>query len=140
MAGGAADAKAAVPGAAVGRANDRQPLHLCRRRYGRAAVGTVGVAANQKPARRQRGLRAGQLFAVYLALYGVERFLIEFVRAKSDRFVLGLSTSQIASISLLLIAAFLWWRQSRKAAPAPLANAGAPAKTKRDSRVARASG
>ncbi|MEX1183816.1 MAG: prolipoprotein diacylglyceryl transferase [Gemmatimonadota bacterium] len=69
---------------------------------------------------RHRGLRAGQLFAVYLALYGVERFMIEFVRAKSDRFVLGLSTSQIASITLLAIAAFLWWRQSRKAAPAPL--------------------
>ena len=69
---------------------------------------------------RQRGFRAGQLFAVYLALYGLERFSIEFVRAKADRMVLGMSTSQVASIALLLIAAFLWWRQGRRGAPSPL--------------------
>lgn len=69
---------------------------------------------------RQRGLRTGQLFAVYMALYGVERFLIEFVRAKSDRVVIGMTTSQIASILLLAGAVYLWWRQSRKGEPAPL--------------------
>jgi phosphatidylglycerol:prolipoprotein diacylglycerol transferase len=67
----------------------------------------------------KRGLRSGQLFSVFLALYGIERFFIEFVRAKSDRFVLGLSTSQIMSLLLLAVAAFLWYRQS-KARPAPL--------------------
>jgi phosphatidylglycerol---prolipoprotein diacylglyceryl transferase len=67
----------------------------------------------------RRGLRSGQLFSAFLALYGIERFFIEFVRAKSDRFVLGLSTSQIMSIVLLAVAAFLWHRQS-KARPAPL--------------------
>ncbi len=61
-----------------------------------------------------RRLKAGQLFAVFMGLYGVERFLIEFVRAKGDRIVLGLSTSQAASIILLVLAAFLWYRQSRK--------------------------
>lgn len=67
----------------------------------------------------RRGLRTGQLFALFLAMYGVERFFIEFVRAKSDRFVFGLSTSQIMSIVVLIVAAYLWQRQS-KAAPAPL--------------------
>src|SRR5690606_12972091 len=67
----------------------------------------------------KRGLRTGQLFAVYLGLYGIERFLIEFVRAKSDRFVLGLSTAQIMSILLVIAAAWLW--QKRSTAPhAPL--------------------
>jgi phosphatidylglycerol:prolipoprotein diacylglycerol transferase len=67
----------------------------------------------------RRGLRSGQLFSVFLALYGIERFFIEFVRAKSDRFVLGLSTSQLMSLVLLVVAAVLWYRQSR-AKPAPL--------------------
>jgi phosphatidylglycerol---prolipoprotein diacylglyceryl transferase len=67
----------------------------------------------------KRGLRSGQLFSMFLGLYAVERFFIEFVRAKSDRFVFGLSTSQIMSIILLIVAAFLWQRQS-KGKPAPL--------------------
>lgn len=61
----------------------------------------------------KRGLRPGRLFAVYLALYGIERFLVEFVRAKSDRLLFGLSTSQLASILLLAIAAYIWTRASR---------------------------
>lgn len=67
----------------------------------------------------KRGLRSGQLFSLFLGLYGIERFFIEFVRAKSDRFVLGLSTSQIMSIVLLIAAAILWHRQS-KASRTPL--------------------
>ncbi|HEX7051041.1 MAG TPA: prolipoprotein diacylglyceryl transferase [Longimicrobiales bacterium] len=55
-----------------------------------------------------RAWRPGRLFGLYLALYGVERFLIEFVRAKGDRFVFGLSTSQVASLILFVIAAYLW--------------------------------
>jgi phosphatidylglycerol:prolipoprotein diacylglycerol transferase len=60
----------------------------------------------------KRMLRPGQLFGLYLGLYGIERFLIEFVRAKSDRVLLGLTTSQIASILLLGIATYLWQRRS----------------------------
>jgi phosphatidylglycerol---prolipoprotein diacylglyceryl transferase len=73
------------------------------------------------------GLRAGQLFAAYMMLYGVERFVIEFVRAKSDRVTLmgvGLSTSQIASVFLLALGAYLWHRQGRKGAPTPLVPEG----------------
>ena len=67
----------------------------------------------------RRGLRSGQLFAAFLGLYGIERFFIEFVRAKSDIFVLGLSTSQLMSVVLLAVAVWLWQKQS-KAKPAPL--------------------
>ena len=55
-------------------------------------------------------LRPGRLFATYLALYGVERFGIEFLRAKTDYVLPGLTTSQLASVALLVIAAVLWRR------------------------------
>jgi phosphatidylglycerol:prolipoprotein diacylglycerol transferase len=63
-----------------------------------------------------RRWKPGQLFAAWMALYGVERFAIEFVRAKGDRIILGLSTSQAASILLLVAAAVVWWRQKDKSA------------------------
>jgi phosphatidylglycerol---prolipoprotein diacylglyceryl transferase len=75
-----------------------------------------------------RGFRAGQLFAVYMMLYGVERFLIEFVRAKSDRIQLagvGLSTSQIMSVLLLGLGAWLFFRQKKVGAPTPLVEVSA---------------
>ena len=91
----------------------------------------------------RRGFRAGQLFAVYLMLYAVERFAIEFVRAKSDIISLGglgLSTSQLASVVLAILGIILWIRQGKNGAPAPLA---ATAETKsggrRDRVVARSS-
>ncbi|CAN5846083.1 prolipoprotein diacylglyceryl transferase [soil metagenome] len=71
----------------------------------------------------KRGFRAGQLFAVYMVLYGVERFLIEFVRAKTDRFLIagvGFSTSQFMSVALIALGVFLWMRQGKVGAPTPL--------------------
>ena len=65
-----------------------------------------------------RRLRRGQLFGLYMMLYAVERFIIEFVRAKGDRILLGLSTSQVASILLLTAGVVLWVRQ-RQAPVAP---------------------
>jgi phosphatidylglycerol---prolipoprotein diacylglyceryl transferase len=76
----------------------------------------------------KRSFRVGQLFAVYMMMYGLERFVIEFVRAKSDRITLagvGLSTSQLASVGLLFLGAWLWQRQRRKGAPTPLVADGA---------------
>ena len=55
-------------------------------------------------------LRPGRLFALYLALYGAARFLIEFVRAKTDVMVLGLTTSQLVSLILLAAGAIIWRR------------------------------
>lgn len=65
----------------------------------------------------RRHLQRGRLFALYMMLYGCERFVIEFVRAKGDRVLLDMSTSQVASIILITLGAFIWWRQ-RDAAPA----------------------
>ncbi len=63
-------------------------------------------------ARKQ--FRPGQLFAIWMAMYSVERFLIEFVRAKSDRIAFGLTTSQIMSILMMVAAVTLWSRQRNK--------------------------
>src|SRR5690606_5565808 len=81
-----------------------------------------------------RKWQPGRLFGLYLALYGVERFLIEFVRAKSDRVLLGLSTSQMASLLLLVVAAVLWIRSAAR--PAPAVRGPLPARQGRGSRAA----
>lgn len=62
----------------------------------------------------KRRLKPGHLFALFMALYAVERFIIEFVRAKGDRYVLGLSTSQLMSVALLAGAVIVWQRQKSK--------------------------
>jgi phosphatidylglycerol:prolipoprotein diacylglycerol transferase len=77
----------------------------------------------------KKRLRPGQLFGLYLGLYGIERFLIEIVRAKSDRVLIGLTTSQVASILLLGIATYLWVRRSEEPTPA-LAEAKSPPRAK----------
>ena len=64
----------------------------------------------------KRALAPGRLFTLFLGLYGVERFLIEAVRAKDDRILLGLSTSQMMSVLLVIIAIVLWYRQAGKPA------------------------
>ncbi len=57
-----------------------------------------------------------RLFGLYLAMYGVARFGIEFVRAKTDLVVFGMTTSQVASLVLLGLAAGIWIR-TREAEP-----------------------
>lgn len=74
-----------------------------------------------------RNLRPGQLFGLYLGLYGLERFAIEFLRAKTDRYLFGLSTSQMASLLLLGVAVYLW---QRRGAPAPAPAVAAPGGSK----------
>src|SRR3954468_402489 len=62
--------------------------------------------------------RPGTLFAVYLILAGVERFLVEFIR-RNDSVLLGLTQPQL--LSLLMIAGGAIWLLGRRpvAAPAP---------------------
>jgi phosphatidylglycerol:prolipoprotein diacylglycerol transferase len=56
----------------------------------------------------------GWLAAVYMMAVGVERFLVEFIRAKDDR-MLGIFTiAQVTSIILLTIGVILtvvWWKK-----------------------------
>jgi phosphatidylglycerol---prolipoprotein diacylglyceryl transferase len=81
----------------------------------------------------ERSLRPGRLFAAYLAFYGVERFLIEFVRLKTDHYLLGLTTSQLASLVLLGAAGYLWTRRPALQPEVVVAPALAPAGPRRGS-------
>jgi phosphatidylglycerol:prolipoprotein diacylglycerol transferase len=62
----------------------------------------------------------GQVFLIYLLLYGVARFLLEFLRGDAARglyFDGLLSTSQIVSLILVPLAVFLWWRRRPASQP-----------------------
>lgn len=55
----------------------------------------------------------GWLFGVYLVLVGIERFLIEFVRAKDDRLLGDYTLAQAASAGAVLLGVILvsrWWK------------------------------
>jgi len=45
----------------------------------------------------------GWLFGMYCVLAGIERFIVEFFRAKDDRMVMGFSTAQIIGLAILAI-------------------------------------
>lgn len=56
--------------------------------------------------------------AWYMILYGVGRFLIEFLRGDAVRGAIGpFSTSQFISIFIVLIGAYFIWRRQRKEDP-----------------------
>jgi phosphatidylglycerol:prolipoprotein diacylglycerol transferase len=60
---------------------------------------------------RNHNRGTGWLFGLYLMLAGTERFLIEFLRAKDDRFIAGFTLAQLTSLAVvgtgaLLVSAF----------------------------------
>lgn len=57
--------------------------------------------------------RPGRAFSLFLILYGVLRFLVEFVRDQGPGFWGPLSEGQILTIPLLLAGAALWWHTGR---------------------------
>lgn len=61
----------------------------------------------------------GWLFGLYLILAGVERFFIEFLRAKDDRFLGPLTVAQGISLALVVVgvAIMAWRRSPRPGAP-----------------------
>jgi len=62
----------------------------------------------------------GWLFGVYCVMAGVERFIVEFFRAKDDRFFLGtFTTAQVIAICFTLVGAFIMWRRWTPRADAP---------------------
>lgn len=72
----------------------------------------------------------GQIFAVYLALYAVARFGLEFLRGDADRgFVFGsaLSTSQFIAVLAISVAAVLYWRLQGYRGEAAAASPAMPA-------------
>lgn len=68
---------------------------------------------------RQRRMPVGWLFGLYLVFAGIERFLVEFLRAKDDRFLGPYTLAQLTSVLIVLIGAFLLfiWRKAPDPAP-----------------------
>jgi phosphatidylglycerol---prolipoprotein diacylglyceryl transferase len=63
----------------------------------------------------------GVVFAVTLMLLALERFLVEFVRAKDDRFLGPFTVAQLISVALFVLAFLLLQRRRREPAFAPAA-------------------
>ena len=83
--------------------------------YEAIAMGVVAVVLW-----RLRGrLAPGRLFALYLALAGTERFLVEFLR-RNDAVLIGLTAAQLFSAALLAIG--LAWLASTNKTASPRAD------------------
>ena len=57
--------------------------------------------------------KAGRLFSLWLALAGLERLIVEFFRAKDDRFFGVLTLAQLISIALIALGSWLFVRLGR---------------------------
>jgi phosphatidylglycerol---prolipoprotein diacylglyceryl transferase len=68
---------------------------------------------------RKRGYPVGWLFGLYLIFAGVERFLVEIVRAKDDRFLGPFTLAQLTSVILVAIGIMLVTLWRRGSAPLP---------------------
>jgi phosphatidylglycerol:prolipoprotein diacylglycerol transferase len=55
----------------------------------------------------------GQVFAAFLALYALARFLLEFLRRDDRGGVLGLTTSQLLGVGMLAVAAVIHFTRGR---------------------------
>lgn len=64
----------------------------------------------------KKNTRTGNVGAMYLLLYGIGRFLIEFLRADDRGGFAGLSTSQIISIIMVVLSAVLFVCNKRREA------------------------
>ena len=65
----------------------------------------------------RRGVRTGTVTAVTLGLLACERFTVELLRAKDDRFLGPFTVAQAISVVVLLAVLSLWWW--RRPEPAP---------------------
>jgi len=73
----------------------------------------------EQPGRPGRPGRPGAIALTVLALLAVERFLVEILRAKDDRFFGPLTLAQVISIAVFaLIGVIAWLRRGRVAAKA----------------------
>ncbi|MCH7530675.1 MAG: prolipoprotein diacylglyceryl transferase [Gemmatimonadetes bacterium] len=68
---------------------------------------------------RGDGRPAGWLFMLWLALAGVERFLVEFLRAKDDRFFGVLTLAQLISLAIVAVGIIGMTRVRREHVAAP---------------------
>jgi phosphatidylglycerol:prolipoprotein diacylglycerol transferase len=68
---------------------------------------------------RRGGHPVGWIFGLYLALAGVERFFIEILRAKDDRFLGPFTLAQLTSVILVGIGIWLTLKLRAAEDPAP---------------------
>ncbi len=61
----------------------------------------------------------GWLFGAYLVFAGLERFAVEFLRAKDDRLLHGMTIAQATSIVVVVIGVVVWRRLAPRAAIDP---------------------
>lgn len=74
----------------------------------------------------RRGARAGITAVAVLGALAVERFLVEFLRAKDDRFFGDLTLAQVISLALMVLALLLAWLWRRHRAGGEAAAGAAP--------------
>jgi len=60
----------------------------------------------------------GRVWGLFLILLGIERFLVEIVRAKDDRFLGPFTIAQLISVLLVIAGAWLFSRRGREVIPA----------------------
>jgi phosphatidylglycerol:prolipoprotein diacylglycerol transferase len=60
----------------------------------------------------------GRVFGLFLILMGIERFLVEIVRAKDDRFLGPFTIAQLISVLLVIVGSVLFARRLRPIAQA----------------------
>ena len=65
---------------------------------------------------RKRIVPEGALFSIYIALAGVERFIVEIFRAKDDRFVGPLTMAQVIALGIMTLG-FVWMNARRLPGP-----------------------
>lgn len=68
---------------------------------------------------RKKGRPVGWLFGLYLVFAGIERFLVEILRAKDDRFLGPFTLAQLTSVIIVLLGVFLLFIWRRASDPAP---------------------
>lgn len=68
---------------------------------------------------RKSGRPVGWLFGLYLVFAGVERFLVEILRAKDDRFLGPFTLAQVTSLVIVIIGAVILSRWREGSGPAP---------------------
>lgn len=68
---------------------------------------------------RRKPWGTGWLFGAYLALAGMERFFVEFYRAKDDRFFGGFTLAQVTSLAIILLGTIVIWKLKNAAEAEP---------------------
>jgi len=74
---------------------------------------TVRVAIGKGSDAAPVPFATGKIFAAYLVLTGVARFLVEFIRINPRSF-LGMSNAQTASLACIILGAILWFASDKR--------------------------